>query len=99
MDEQTTDETRQVPSHTPDFQTELAKKIQALVPEAISDGKIDAQKLKELLDADSADDDERFGLFWPGKKRAMRAAQEPTTATLKPVKEESKDWDTTENIF
>jgi adenine-specific DNA-methyltransferase len=29
----------------------------------------------------------------------MRAAQEPTTATLKPCKEESKDWDTTENLF
>jgi adenine-specific DNA-methyltransferase len=29
----------------------------------------------------------------------MRAAQEPTSATLKPVKDESKDWDTTENIF
>jgi adenine-specific DNA-methyltransferase len=84
---------------TPDFQTELAKKLQELVPEAIADGKVDTQKLKELLDSDSADDSERFGLFWPGKKRAMRAAQEPTTATLKPAKNESKDWDTTQNLF
>jgi adenine-specific DNA-methyltransferase len=99
MDDQTTDEIRQVSSHTPDFQTELAKKIQALVPEAVTDGKVDTQKLKELLDKDSADDSERFGLFWPGKKRAIRAAQEPTTATLLPAKDEGKDWDTTENIF
>jgi adenine-specific DNA-methyltransferase len=38
-------------------------------------------------------------LFWPGKKRALRAAQEPTTATLKPMKTDSKDWDTTKNIL
>lgn len=93
------DDINQVPSTSPDLKSELAKKLQELVPEAITDGKVDTKKLKELLDNDSADDSERFGLFWPGKKRAMRAAQEPTTATLKPVKEESKDWDTTENVF
>lgn len=48
---------------------------------------------------DVADTSERFGLFWPGKKRAMRAAQTPTTATLRPDKENSKDWDTTKNVF
>lgn len=96
---QDTDLPKEVESTTPDFKTELAAKLQELVPEAISDGKVDTQKLKELLDDDTADDSERFGLFWPGKKRAMRAAQEPTTATLKPAKDESKDWDTTENLF
>lgn len=94
-----TDEIKEVPSTTPDFQTELAKKLQQLVPEAVADGKIDIRKLKELLDSDTADDSERFGLFWPGKKRAMRSSQEPTTATLKPAKDESKDWDSTKNIF
>lgn len=94
-----TDDIQQVPSTTPDFKTDLAKKLQELVPEAVADGKIDTQKLKELLDSDFSDDSERFGLFWPGKKGAMRAAQEPTTATLKPSIEESKDWDHTENIF
>ena len=90
---------QQVPSATPDFKTELAKKLQELAPEAIADSKVDTKKLKELLDDDATDDSERFGLFWPGKKRAMRAAQAPTTATLKPAKEESKDWDTTQNLF
>ena len=96
---QDTDSPHEVESQTPNFQTELAVKLQALVPEALTDGKIDTQKLQELLGADNSNSDERFGLFWPGKKRAMRAAQEPTTATLKPVKELSKDWDATENIF
>lgn len=89
----------EVPSSSPNFKTELAKKLQELIPEAIADGKVDTQKLKELLADDSGDDTERFGLFWPGKKRAMRAAQEPTSATLKPAPDESKDWDTTKNLF
>jgi adenine-specific DNA-methyltransferase len=98
-DETQIDDIQEVPGTSPDFHTELANKLQGLIPEAIADGKVDVQKLKELLDGDTADDNERFGLFWPGKRQAMRAAQLPTTATLKPAKDESKDWDTTQNIF
>jgi adenine-specific DNA-methyltransferase len=94
-----TDEIYETPSTTPNFQTELAAQLADLIPEAIADGKVDVEKLKELLDGDVADSSERFGLFWPGKKRALRAAQEPTTATLKPDFENSKDWDTTQNVF
>ncbi|MBE4693659.1 site-specific DNA-methyltransferase [Brevibacterium casei] len=94
-----TDEIYETPSTTPNFQTELAAQLADLIPEAIADGKVDVEKLKELLDGDAADGSERFGLFWPGKKRALRAAQEPTTATLKPDFENSKDWDTTQNVF
>jgi adenine-specific DNA-methyltransferase len=94
-----TDDTYETPSTTPNFQTELAAQLADLIPEAIADGKVDVEKLKELLGSDTADSSERFGLFWPGKKRALRAAQEPTTATLKPDFENSKDWDTTQNIF
>lgn len=93
------DDIHETPSATPNFMTELAAQLAELVPEAISDGKVDVVKLQELLGSDTADTNERFGLFWPGKKRALRAAQEPTTATLKPDFENSKDWDTTENIF
>jgi type III restriction system methylase len=81
------------------FRTDLAKKLEELVPEAIADGKVDVVKLKELLAEDAGEPNERFGLFWPGKKQTLRAAQEPTTATLRPAKDESKDWDTTNNIF
>lgn len=94
-----TDEIYETPSTTPNFQTELAAQLADLIPEAIADGKVDVEKLKELLDDDVADGSERFGLFWPGKKRALRAAQEPTTATLKPDFENSKNWDTTQNVF
>lgn len=93
------EEVHETPSTTPNFRTELAAQLADLVPEAIADGKVDVEKLKELLDGDAADTSERFGLFWPGKKRALRAAQEPTTATLRPDFKNSKDWDTTKNVF
>ena len=101
MEDQNTDtqDIHELTGKSPEFRTQLAKQLEDLVPEAIADGKVDVAKLKELLDEDAGDTNERFGLFWPGKKRAMRAAQDPTTATLKPAKELSKDWDTTENIF
>ncbi len=89
----------QLSGTSPNFRTDLAKKLEELVPEAIADGKVDVVKLKELLAEDAGEPNERFGLFWPGKKQALRAAQEPTTATLKPAKDESKYWDTTNNIF
>ena len=89
----------EVPGSSPEFRTELAEQLAELAPEVIADGKIDVEKLKELLEGDASDTSERFGLFWPGKKRAMRAAQTPTTATLRPDKKNSKDWDTTKNVF
>lgn len=101
MEDQNTDtqDIHEVSGKSPEFRTELAKQLEELVPEAIADGKVDVAKLKELLQEDAGDTKERFGLFWPGKKHAMRAAQDTTTATLKPAPELSKDWDTTENIF
>jgi len=89
----------ELPSTSPNFRTDLAKKLEELVPEAIADGRVDVVRLKELLAEDAGEPNERFGLFWPGKKQALRAAQDPTTATLRPAKDESKDWDTTNNIF
>ena len=89
----------EVPGASPDFRTELAAQLAELVPEAVADGRIDAKKLAELLGDDDADESERFGLFWPGKKRALRAAQAPTSATLKPDFANSKGWDTTQNVF
>lgn len=93
------DDIHETPSSTPNFRTELAAQLAELVPEAIADGKVDVAKLQDLLGGDTADSNERFGLFWPGKKRALRVAQEPTTATLKPDLENSKDWETTQNVF
>lgn len=81
------------------FQTELAAKLAELVPEALSDGKLDVTKLREMVNGDAENSPEKFGLFWPGKRAAQALAQIPTTATLIPAPEESVDWDNTKNIF
>ncbi len=94
-----TEDVFETPSSTPNFQTELAEQLAQLAPEAVADGKIDVLKLQELLSLDAAETYERFGLFWPGKQRALRVAQMPTAATLRPEPEKSKDWDRTKNVF
>ena len=89
----------EVPATTPNFTTEAAGKLAELFPEVVADGKINLDTLKKLLDTDVDDAHERFGLTWPGKRDAIRAAQTPTTATLVPDKEDSVDWETTQNVF
>ncbi|MBE0508395.1 MAG: site-specific DNA-methyltransferase [Marinospirillum sp.] len=42
---------------------------------------------------------ERYGMDWPGKRDCLRLIQQSSTATLKPCREESVDFDTTENLF
>ena len=74
-------------------------KLKELFPEVFSEDKIDFEKLKLTLGEDVSDSEERFGLQWPGKKDCFKVIQEPSIGTLKPCKEESVNWDTTENIF
>jgi len=94
-----TEDVFETPSSTPNFQTELAMQLASLDPELVTDGKIDLTKLQELLAEDATESAERFGLFWPGKKQALKIAQAPTVATLKPDLDGSVNWETTENIF
>ncbi len=89
----------EVPATTPNFTTEAARKLGKLFPEVVADGKISLDALKALLAIDVEDARERFGLTWSGKRDAIRAAQTPTTATLMPDKENSVDWETTQNVF
>lgn len=87
------------PSSSPSFRDELREKLSNLLPEVFTDRKVDTLKLIEMLGDEVPDDRERFGLFWPGKKRAIRAAQEATSATLIPEPDKSIDWETTQNLF
>lgn len=94
-----TKEHNEVPCATIDFVTEAASQLAKLFPEIVADGKINLDTLKTILDIDIEDGHERFGLTWPGKREAIRAAQTPTTATLMPDKQNSIDWDATQNVF
>jgi adenine-specific DNA-methyltransferase len=76
--------------------------LKQLIPEAVSDGKIDWDVLKEALGEyleDEGADVEHFGLSWAGKREARRLASIPSKGTLVPVLGEGIDEDTTGNIF
>ena len=94
--------------HTPDLVSGNIEKIAALFPSAVTemrdeDGKIkrgiNFEVLKQLLSRDMVDGDERYEFTWVGKKAAMAEAARPITKTLRPVKEDSRNWDTTENLY
>ena len=70
-----------------------------LFPDAVVDGTIDLDVLRDLLGEDAAPvTAEAFGLRWPGMAEARRLSTLPATDTLLPRPEESVDWDTTRNI-
>ena len=93
---------------TPDMVSENIDKIAALFPSAITemrdeDGRtkrgVNFEVLKQLLSRDVVDGDECYEFTWVGKKAAMAEAARPITKTLRPVKADSRDWDTTENLY
>ncbi len=78
---------------------ELIELLHQKAPMIFTEDKIDPDKLKQYLGENVNVDSERYGLNWAGRSNCFRHIQEPTTATLKPAKEESVDFDNTENIF
>lgn len=78
---------------------ENLKAMQQLFPEAFEEGKIDFDVLRQLLGEFVDDGQERYSFKWNGKGRALRLSQTPSMGTLRPCKEESKDWDTTKNLY
>ena len=75
------------------------EKLKKVFPEVFADGKVDFDKLQGLLGHYIADDKEKYSFSWKGKADSLRLAQKRSTGTLRPCKEESKDWDTTENLY
>ncbi|MCS3856415.1 MULTISPECIES: site-specific DNA-methyltransferase [Salinibacter] len=83
-----------------DHRENRLEKLQEVVPEAFSDGELDLNALREVLDAEEVgDEEERFGLFWPGKKEARRVAREPSRGTLVPDSGNGRNADETDNVF
>lgn len=78
---------------------ENLKAMQQLFPEAFEEGKIDFHVLRQLLGDFVDDEQERYSFKWNGKGKALRLSQTPSMGTLRPCKEESKDWDNTENLY
>lgn len=93
---------------TPDLTAQNIEKIGALFPNCVTEmrdanGKIKSginfEILKQMLSPDVVDGDECYEFTWVGKKAAIVEANKPIRKTLRPCPEESKDWDSTENLY
>lgn len=91
-----------------DMTAQNIDRIAALFPNCVteaSDGHggikraINFELLKQMLSPDVVDGDEAYEFTWVGKKAAIVEANKPIRKTLRPCVAESKDWDTTENLY
>lgn len=83
----------------PSLTDEQLDALRRLMPQAFSEGRIDPEKLRATL-GDLADDrPEHYSFSWAGKRDAIRLLQVPSRATLIPARDESLDFDTTQNLF
>ncbi len=89
-----------VPQQINDIVGDNVKKLAQLFPAAVKDGEVDFEALKEELGQFQEVGSEKYELTWAGKKNAKKIAQEDVFGrTLKFIPEDSKDADTTENIY
>ena len=93
---------------TPDMTQENIKKIEALFPNCITEAKdengklkkvVNFEMLKQVLSDEALEGDESYEFTWVGKKAAIVEANRPIRKTLRPCKEESVNWDSTENLY
>lgn len=89
-----------VPQQINDIVGDNVKKLAQLFPSAVKDGEVDFEALKEELGQFQEVGSEKYELTWAGKKEAKKIAQEDVFGrTLKFIPEDSKDADTTENLY
>lgn len=82
-----------------DLLKENIKQLKQLFPEVCCEDKIDFEKLKQVLGEYVEDDKERYNFTWNRKGHSLRLSQTPSLGTLRPCKEDSKDWDSTQNLY
>ena len=77
-----------------------AAQLAALIPEAFSEGKIDFAALRRTLgEAAVIESGERYALTWAGKANAYKVLQTPSTATLRPERDKSINFDAAQHVF
>ena len=99
---------------SPDMTAQNIERIAALFPNCITEmldeehstpekkmykRAVNFELLKQMLSPDVVDGDEAYEFTWVGKKAAIVEANKPIRKTLRPCVAESKDWDTTENLY
>lgn len=91
-----------------DIQQDNVAKIAALFPNCITETRGEDGRLKKAINFDllrqmlsdvATEGDEAYEFTWVGKKASIVEANRPIRKTLRPVKEDSVNWDTTENLY
>jgi len=95
--------------HSPNLTEEHIRKIRDLFPGCVTEAKDEDGNLKLAVDFDLLKQElsdsivdgpqERYHLNWPGKREALLTANAPIAKTLRPCREESVDFETTQNLF
>ena len=78
---------------------EQVSRLRDVFPEAVTEGKVDFEKLRATLGDEIDDRPERYSFNWAGKRDAIRLLQTPSRATLIPAPKESVNFDETSNVF
>lgn len=79
-------------------QTEM-EKLKSVFPQCFTEGKLDIDKLLSLCGEYIDNDFEKYKFEWKGKMESLKLAQKRSTGTLRPCKEESVNFDDTQNIY
>ena len=79
--------------------SETVGRLARAVPDCVRDGRVDLERLRELVGELSEDGQERYGLSWAGRRSAVRLLQTPTTGTLLPMREHSLRFDSAEHVL
>ena len=95
--------------HSPNLTQENIARIRELFPNCVTEARDEDGKVKlavdfdllrqELSEAIVEGPQERYQLNWPGKREALLTANAPIAKTLRPCRDESVDFDETENLF
>lgn len=95
--------------HSPNLTQDNIVRIRELFPNCVTEAKgedgavkltVDFDQLRqELADSIVEGPQERYHLNWPGKREAMLSANSPIAKTLRPAREESENFDATQNLF
>lgn len=75
------------------------EKLKELFPNIVTEGKINFDMLRTALGDEVDDSKEKYQFTWKGKNKAIKLAQTPSSTTLRPDRESSKDWDKTGNLY
>jgi adenine-specific DNA-methyltransferase len=93
-------EIEKLPLTSLEIKARQLERLKEIFPEVFTEGsKVDWDKLRLTLGEDVDTGKERYSMNWPGKSECFKTIQQPSIATLVPAREESVDFDTTQNLF